>query len=83
MQLEIRLPSLGEDEDAVTGGTIAFWLADVGAVLREGDDLLELTTDKAAFVAPCPANGILTEQCVAAGAEVAVGDLLGMLDTQA
>ena len=80
MRYKVQLPSLGDEEDAVTGGKISCWLADVGNVLDTGDDLLELTTDKAAFVVPSPRAGTLMEQCVRAGDEVQVGDLLAVLD---
>lgn len=80
MRVEVVLPSLGDDDDAVAGGTVSFWLAEVGAALREGDDLLELTTDKAAFVVPSPAAGVLAEQCVREGDRIAVGDVLGVLE---
>ena len=75
MQIEIRLPSLGDDDDAVAGGTISEWYAEVGPV-AEGDDLLELTTDKAAFVLPAPQAGTLVERRVREGDKVKVGDVL-------
>ena len=80
MRYEVRLPSLGDEEDAVNGGTVTAWLADVGDTLAEDGDLLELTTDKAAFVVPAPRAGRLAEQCVAPDDEVAVGDLIGVLE---
>ncbi len=82
MRYEVSLPSLGDDADAVTGGTVSAWLAEVGDVLEEGDDLLELTTDKAAFVLPSPVAGTVTEQCVAEGDAVAVGDLLCIFEIE-
>ncbi len=81
MRVDVILPSLGDDADAVAGGTVSFWLAAPGTVLKEGDDLLELTTDKAAFVVPCPASGTLVEQRVREGDRIAVGDVLGVLET--
>ncbi len=80
MRVDVKLPNLGDEEDAVPGGKVSAWLAQCGDPLAVGDDLLELTTDKAAFVVPCPQDGILAEQCVAQGNEVAVGDLLGTLE---
>lgn len=81
MRVEIPLPSLGDDDDAVVGGKIAFWLAKVDDLLAEGDDLLELTTDKAAFVVPCPQAGRLVERLVDEGDEVDVGQALCVLET--
>lgn len=82
MRYEVRLPSLGDEDDAVTGGTVTAWLANVGDTLPEDGDLLELTTDKAAFVVPAPRAGRLVEQCAAADDEVHVGDLIAVLETE-
>jgi pyruvate/2-oxoglutarate dehydrogenase complex dihydrolipoamide acyltransferase (E2) component len=76
MQVEILLPSLGDDDDAVAGGTISEWLVSDGSPVAEGDDLLELTTDKAAFVLPAPQSGTLVERKVKDGDDVKVGDVI-------
>ncbi len=81
MRYEVRLPSLGEEDDAVTGGTVTAWLAEVGDTLVQDDDLLELTTDKAAFVVPAPRAGRLVELCVAPDDEISVGDVICVLET--
>lgn len=78
MNIEIRLPDLGED--TVSEVTISEWLAEVGSELSEGDDLLELTTDKAAFCLPCPKGGVLVEQRVKVGDDLKVGDVVCILD---
>ena len=80
MRFEVVLPSLGDDDDAVEGGAISQWLAEVGATLNQDDDLLELTTDKAAFVVPCPTAGTLIERRVSEGDRVKVGDVLCVLE---
>ncbi len=80
MRYEVLLPSLGDDDDAVQGGTVSFLLAKVGMALNENDDLLELTTDKASFVVPCPKTGQLVEYCVAEGDDITVGDALCILE---
>lgn len=78
MRVEVALPDLGEDGDSEI--TVSAWLSGVGDALSEGDDLVELTTDKAAFCLPCPRDGTLLAQRVAEGAEVRVGDVLCILD---
>jgi pyruvate/2-oxoglutarate dehydrogenase complex dihydrolipoamide acyltransferase (E2) component len=80
MRYEVKLPSLGDDEDAVEGGEISMWLAQPGATIVEGADLLELTTDKAAFTLPSPRSGRLVETLVREGDAVKVGDVLCVLD---
>ncbi|MBL7648398.1 MAG: lipoyl domain-containing protein [Candidatus Hydrogenedentes bacterium] len=81
MRIEITLPSLGDDDDAVTGGTITEWYAAPGP-LAEGDDLIELTTDKAAFVLPAPCSGALVEHRVQVGDKVKVGDVICVIDVE-
>ena len=80
--LEVTLPSLGDDGDAVSSAFVSMWLVGIGATLRAGDDLLEVNTDKAAFVVPCPAAGVLLEQLVREDDEVRVGDPLAVLETE-
>lgn len=80
MRFEVILPSLGEEDDAVRGGKISMWLCHTGDHLDQDDDFLEITTDKAAFIVPCPVAGTLVEQCVHEGDSVTVGDVLGVLD---
>ncbi len=80
MRIEVRLPDLGDEDDAVQGGVVAVWTVQPGDTLEAGDDLLEVTTDKAVFVVPCPVRGTLIEQCVCEGDRVSVGDLLCVLE---
>jgi pyruvate/2-oxoglutarate dehydrogenase complex dihydrolipoamide acyltransferase (E2) component len=81
MRIEVRLPSLGDDADAVQGGTITMWCAVQGARMDAGDDLVELATDKAAFVVPSPVHGVLVETLVHENDEVRVGDVLCVMET--
>lgn len=76
MSFEVVLPSLGDDNDAVTKATVSEWLVVEGDILHEGDDLLEIITDKAAFVVPSPATGRLLRVCVENGDKIAVGDVI-------
>ena len=78
MKVEVRLPCMGEDaEDAAT---VAFWSVDTGDTVSAEDDLIEMTTDKAAFTVPSPETGVLVEKCGEEGDEVKAGDLLGIIE---
>jgi len=79
MRYKVTLPSLGEDTEE--GATVSFWLVAEGDKVRKGDDLVELTTDKAAFTLPSPKNGTLVEKLVEEDDEVHVGDGLCVLET--
>ena len=74
MKIDVMLPGLGEE--GVDKVTVSQWLAEPGARLAEGDDLLEITTDKAAFTVPAPRAGVLVETRVKAGQEIQVGDTI-------
>ena len=74
--IEIVLPDLGEvDEVRVVG-----WLADVGDPLSEGDDLVEVETEKTTFVVPAPSRGRLREIVAGEGATVERRGLLGRME---
>ena len=60
---EIILPMLGETMDE---GQITAWRKGEGDKVTKGDPLFEVTTDKAAFEAECPADGYLRKILVAA-----------------
>lgn len=52
MAVDFFIPKLGDNVDKVT---IVNWLVDDGAAVNEGDEVVEVETDKA--VVPVPANG--------------------------
>ncbi|MEK7793684.1 MAG: biotin/lipoyl-containing protein [Candidatus Hydrogenedentota bacterium] len=79
MKIEVILPDLGED--GVQAVKVSAWLAEKGAKLREGDDLLEITTDKAAFCVPAPRAGTLTDLKVSPGDTIRVGQVICTFET--
>lgn len=78
MSYEVKLPDLGED--AGEEATVAYWLYEEGDYVKEGDDLVELTTDKAAFTVPSPRDGKIAEIVVQEGDDVVVGDVLCIIE---
>ena len=76
MATEIKVPSLGE---SVTSATIARWLKKVGETVSVDEALVELETDKVTVEVPSPAAGTLSDIVAAEGAEVAVGEILGVV----
>jgi pyruvate dehydrogenase E2 component (dihydrolipoamide acetyltransferase) len=75
---EVTLPDLGED--AANEATISFWHAEEGDEVAEGDDLVEMTTEKATFNVPAPISGILLEIVAEEGDTVEVGEVLAIID---
>jgi len=78
MRYEVTLPELGDD--SVDRATVTLWLADEGDIVSENDDLVEMTTDKAAFSVPSPKAGTLIEKMVEEDDEVSVGDVLCIIE---
>jgi len=76
----VVLPSLGDGEDALKSAKVVFWLVEVGQFVIEGGDLLEVETDKAAFVVPSPVAGTLRERLVQEDDDVSVGDPLAVIE---
>ena len=74
---EIRLPELGED---VKEATVSFWHFEEGDRVEEGQDLVEMTTDKAAFNLPATASGTLAEVFFEEGDVVQVGEVLAIIE---
>ncbi|MCS6878907.1 MAG: 2-oxoglutarate dehydrogenase complex dihydrolipoyllysine-residue succinyltransferase [Geminicoccaceae bacterium] len=76
MSVEIRVPTLGE---SVTEATIARWLKKPGDVVAVDEPLVELETDKVNLEVPAPAAGVLEAIFAEAGADVAVGTVIGRI----
>lgn len=73
---EIKLPSLAE---GVNRATVTYCHKAVGDSVKEGEDLIELVTDKATFNMPSPVSGVLKELLVAEGDEVEVGRVVAKI----
>jgi len=73
---EARLPHLGE---GIEKASISYWHKSVGDSVKEGEDLVELVTDKATFNMPSPASGVLKEILLHEGDEVKVGQVLAKI----
>ena len=77
---EIKVPPLGE---SVTEATVAKWHKKQGESVKKDELLVELETDKVTLEVNAPADGALQNVSVAQGGNVAVGTLLGVIDTGA
>lgn len=72
----VVVPELGE---GIMTASISFWFYKTGDPVKEKDDLVEMTTDKAAFNLPSPATGTLTQILFKEGQQVAVGDVIAVI----
>lgn len=80
MALDIVIPQIGE---SITEVFISQWYAKLGDFVNEGDDLIEIDSDKASMPVPAPASGKLVELLVEEGDEVPVGAIVARIDTAA
>ena len=76
--IDVTLPSLGED--AGDHARVAFWYVEAGEKVAEGDDLVQMLTDKATFDVPSPVAGTVAEIVAHEEDDVKVGGLLCRLE---
>src|SRR5947208_15179639 len=69
--------------ESVTEGTVAKWLKQPGDPVREGEALVEVTTDKVDAEVPAPATGKLVRILADAGQTIAVGAPLAEIEVGA
>jgi len=72
---DLKTPDLG-DSDKIE---LVKWYLKKGDSVSEGQEILELVTDKASFPVESPYEGKLTELFYPEGSQVKKGDILGRL----
>ncbi|MCS7298071.1 MAG: dihydrolipoamide acetyltransferase family protein [Bacteroidia bacterium] len=72
----IEMPRLS---DTMTEGVIARWLKKVGDVVRPGDLLAEIETDKATMEFEAPVGGVLLHIGVPEGKPVPIGEIIAII----
>lgn len=73
---KVTLPELAE---GVEEATVSYWHFEQGNDIKEGEDLVELVTDKATFNLPSPCTGTLIEVLSVEGDTVKVGETLAII----
>jgi pyruvate dehydrogenase E2 component (dihydrolipoamide acetyltransferase) len=77
MTIELRMPALSPTMEK---GTLARWLIAEGDVIKPGDQIAEIETDKATMEFEAPEEGYIASIVVPAGTEdVAVGTVIAIL----
>jgi pyruvate dehydrogenase E2 component (dihydrolipoamide acetyltransferase) len=74
--LEVRLPDLGEVDEV----TVIAWLNEEGEALKEGEDLVEVETEKTTFVIDAPRDGRLKRIVKKEGEKAHLNDLLAEIE---
>jgi multifunctional 2-oxoglutarate metabolism enzyme len=74
--IDIVTPTGGE---SVTEGTILEWSVKVGDEIKDGDTVVEISTDKVDMELPAPTTGTITEILAQDGETVTVGQVIGRM----
>src|ERR1700760_642481 len=78
--IDIVTPTGGE---SVTEGTVLEWSVKVGDAVREGDTVVEISTDKVDMELPAPVAGTIVEILAQEGETVTVGQVIGRMSSDA
>lgn len=77
MSVEVRIPQLPE---SVADATLLDWHKSVGDYVNQGDNLVDLETDKVVLELPAPVSGIIKEFLVESGDTVEGGTLAAYIE---
>ena len=80
MPVQIVVPEVGE---SIVEARVARWMKKAGDVVAMGDPVVELETDKVNLEVPAPVAGVLASIAHPDGADVKIGEVLGVIDESA
>ena len=80
MKFEFRFPDIGEGLDE---GVIMKWMVEEGDMVKEGDSLAEVETDKVTTEIPSPRTGRVGELKFKEGDTITVGQVFVTIETEA
>jgi 2-oxoglutarate dehydrogenase E2 component (dihydrolipoamide succinyltransferase) len=80
MQIEIKVPQLSE---SVTEATLLEWRKQPGEAVKEGENLIDVETDKVVLELPAPKDGVLVKIIKQGGEKVGSNEVIALLDTEA
>lgn len=77
--VKLVLPELGE---GIEGALVSYWHFKEGDKVEQGEDIVEMATDKATFNLPAPASGILVKIYFEEGENVSVGGAIAEINEE-
>ena len=80
MNIEIKVPQLSE---SVSEATLLTWRKKVGEAVVEGENLIDVETDKVVLELPAVKSGVLTKIMKQNGEKVGSNEVIALLDTDA
>ena len=78
--IEVRVPQLSE---SVSEATLLTWHKQVGEAVAEGENLVDIETDKVVLELPASKSGVLTMIIKGNGEKVVSEEVIAQIDTQA
>jgi 2-oxoglutarate dehydrogenase E2 component (dihydrolipoamide succinyltransferase) len=79
MDIEIKIPQLSE---SVSEATLLEWKKQPGEAVQEGENLIDIETDKVVLELPAPQSGVLSKIIKPSGEKVTSGEVIALLDTE-
>ena len=80
MQIEVKVPQLSE---SVSEATLVSWHKQPGEAVAEGENLIDIETDKVVLELPAIKSGMLTKILKQNGDKVTSNEVIALLDTDA
>lgn len=80
MQIEVKVPQLSE---SVAEATLLAWHKQSGEAVAEGENLIDIETDKVVLELPAIKSGVLTKIYKQNGGKVTSNEVIALLDTEA
>ena len=78
--VEVKVPQLSE---SVSEATLITWHKRVGDAVREGENLIDVETDKVVLELPASKSGVLSKIIKPDGAKVGSNEIIALIDTAA
>ena len=79
MKSRIKMPKVADSVDEVVVSEV---VARVGQVVKAGDPLLLVETDKTQVAVPSPVGGVIVEILVSVDQDVSTGNYIAEIDVQ-
>ena len=78
--IEIKVPQLSE---SVSEATLLAWHKQAGEAVQEGENLIDIETDKVVLELPAVKSGVLSKIIKGNGEKVVSGEVIAQIDTEA
>lgn len=80
-QYYVYIPDDAKPENDNVTVQLSQWLHTIGEPIHQGDDLVEICTDKATYIVPAPVSGILSKILIEEGQTFNPNDPICIIDT--